>query len=153
MRRVSTYSGTGRGLTWPWQRWCKQIRFTRQPVVDPGLRGPCTRRRQSYRLGKRLFRHLRASGRRGLPPVLHPQIQLGRQPVVDPRVGFSWPGTLALDATGVYVTGRDFPPNFSYLRKYSPEGAVLRTTKFGSSRVLQNPYALAVDRTGIYLFG
>jgi uncharacterized protein (TIGR03437 family) len=69
------------------------------------------------------------------------------------ELGFSAPGTLAVDATGVYVVGRDFPPNFSYLRKYSPDGVALWTTKFGGSQVLQSPHGLAVDRTGIYLFG
>jgi hypothetical protein len=58
-----------------------------------------------------------------------------------------------VDAAGVYVVGRDYPPNFSYLRKYSSDGVVLWTSKFGGNQTLQNPHALAVDRTGIYLFG
>ena len=49
------------------------------------------------------------------------------------ELGFSAPAALAVDATGVYVTGRDFPSNFSYLRKYGPDGAVLWTTRFGGS--------------------
>ncbi len=69
------------------------------------------------------------------------------------EMGFASPGAFAADATGVYVVGRDFPPNFSYLRKYRPEGVVLWTTKFGGSQALENHQNLAVDPTGLYVFG
>lgn len=69
------------------------------------------------------------------------------------QLEFSVPGDIATDGSGVYVAGRDFPPNHSYLRKYSPDGAEIWTTRFGDPTSLQNPHNLAVDGTGIYLFG
>jgi hypothetical protein len=65
----------------------------------------------------------------------------------------STPGGLAVDATGVYVAGRDFPPNSSYLRKYSPDGAEVWTRRFGDGNNPENPHGVSVDATGVYMFG
>ena len=54
------------------------------------------------------------------------------------------------DATGVYVAGGDhFPGTFSYLRKYSPDGAELWTRRFDGSR--GSVAGVAVDATGVYV--
>src|SRR5437762_2860794 len=71
---------------------------------------------------------------------------------------FTTPGmdraiAVAADASGVYVFGRDFPPNASYLRKYSPDGAEVWTTRFGDPNNPDYVVALAVDTTGAYLVG
>ncbi|MEO7648936.1 MAG: hypothetical protein ABIZ80_00575, partial [Bryobacteraceae bacterium] len=66
---------------------------------------------------------------------------------------FSAPGDMAADATGVYVAGRDFPPNATYLRKYNPDGVELWTSRWGDRNNLDNPHNMVVDATGVYVFG
>jgi uncharacterized protein (TIGR03437 family) len=62
-------------------------------------------------------------------------------------------GGVTVDASGVYVAGRDNPPNASYLRKYSPDGAQLWTRRFGEPNDHYNPHGIAADATGVYMVG
>jgi hypothetical protein len=57
--------------------------------------------------------------------------------------------SLAADATGVYVSGRNLPSVASRLAKYSPEGEELWTRQFGD--VNSFPRAVACDTTGLYV--
>ena len=63
------------------------------------------------------------------------------------------PGGLALDASGVYVTGAFFPNAGFYLRKYTPDGAELWTRRFQDPSLGPSYGPLAVDATGVYVFG
>ncbi|MEO7648937.1 MAG: hypothetical protein ABIZ80_00580, partial [Bryobacteraceae bacterium] len=63
------------------------------------------------------------------------------------------PRGLAVDAGGVYVAGRDLPPGASSLRKYNADGAQLWTSRFGDRNNVYNPQVVAVDATGVYMFG
>ena len=63
------------------------------------------------------------------------------------------PRGLTVDATGVYVAGRDLPPAPSYLRKYNTDGAELWTSRFGDRNNHYGPQDVAVDATGVYMFG
>jgi len=59
-------------------------------------------------------------------------------------------GGVVADATGVYVAGGDpLPGTFSYLRKYSSDGAELWTRRFDGSR--GGVAGVAVDATGVYV--
>ena len=60
------------------------------------------------------------------------------------------------------MAGRDFPPgatqpylipNPIYLRKYSSEGAELWTRRWGEPNVVDIPYAVTQDATGVYVLG
>jgi PQQ-like domain len=69
------------------------------------------------------------------------------------QLDFGGPFAVAADATGVYVSGRDFPPNHSYLRKYAADGVELWTSRSGDSLSQEIPLAVAVDGTGVYVTG
>ena len=69
------------------------------------------------------------------------------------KLDFSAPGDMTVSTGGIYVAGRDFPPNESYLRKYRPDGTEAWTTSFGGRDVLENPHNVAADGTAVYVFG
>src|SRR5262249_45611300 len=69
------------------------------------------------------------------------------------QLEFVAPRGLAVDAGGVYVAGRGFPSNPSYLRKYNADGTELWTSRFGDRNNVHNPQDVAVDATGVYMFG
>ena len=62
-------------------------------------------------------------------------------------------GGVTADTSGVYVAGRDFPPDSSFLRKYSPDGAELWTIRFGDPNNHYSPHRMAVDASGVYVVG
>jgi uncharacterized protein (TIGR03437 family) len=70
------------------------------------------------------------------------------------ELGFPGLCGVVADATSVYVSGRDSPPDLtSHLRKYSPDGAELWAIRFGDRNNIDNVFDLAVDTTGVYAAG
>jgi uncharacterized protein (TIGR03437 family) len=77
------------------------------------------------------------------------------------RLDFRPLAGITVGPTGIYAAGRDFVTgaaqpylaNAMYLSKYSSDGAELWTRRWGEANVVEIPYAVTQDSTGVYVLG